>query len=228
MPVPHQPTKVRWAPTDPRAAPAAVGPTGQIGRPPGRRRCPVRRQGPLAMGGRQTRKGRRRLYQHPEDGPDPHQAAFRRLPAPRRMGHAGQARRQPIRLGQQRRLFPHDYELQIIESHDHQIYADGIAGAIYSQTPPLVNASRKPGQWETYDVVFRPPASTASGCCSPAILPSSGTACSCRTTRPRCVPPAPRPENQLQRPRHDRAHHAPISQLGSPLPQHLGPAVESR
>ncbi|MCE5266562.1 MAG: DUF1080 domain-containing protein [Planctomycetaceae bacterium] len=49
------------------------------------------------------------------------------------------------------------YELQIIESHDHKIYADGIAGAVYGQTPPLVNASRKPGQWESYDVVFTAP-----------------------------------------------------------------------
>jgi hypothetical protein len=49
------------------------------------------------------------------------------------------------------------YELQIIESHDSKIYADGIAGAIYGQTPPLVNASRKPGQWQTYDVVFTAP-----------------------------------------------------------------------
>jgi hypothetical protein len=49
------------------------------------------------------------------------------------------------------------YELQIIESHDSKIYADGIAGAIYGQTPPLVNASRKPGEWQTYDIVFTAP-----------------------------------------------------------------------
>lgn len=49
------------------------------------------------------------------------------------------------------------YELQIIESHDSHIYADGIAGAIYGQTPPLVNASRKPGEWQTFDVIFRTP-----------------------------------------------------------------------
>ena len=49
------------------------------------------------------------------------------------------------------------YELQIIESHDSRIYADGIAGAVYGQTPPLVNASRKPGEWQTYDIVFTAP-----------------------------------------------------------------------
>lgn len=54
-------------------------------------------------------------------------------------------------------LFHGRYELQIIESHDSKLYADGIAGAIYGQSPPLVNASRKPGEWQTYDVVFRAP-----------------------------------------------------------------------
>ena len=54
-------------------------------------------------------------------------------------------------------LFLGKYELQIIESHDSRIYADGIAGAIYGQTPPLVNAARKPGQWQTYEVVFSAP-----------------------------------------------------------------------
>ena len=55
-------------------------------------------------------------------------------------------------------LFFGKYELQIIESHDSLIYADGIAGAIYGQTPPLVNVSRKPGEWQTYDIVFGSPA----------------------------------------------------------------------
>jgi hypothetical protein len=49
------------------------------------------------------------------------------------------------------------YELQIIESHDVQIYADGIAGAIYGQYSPLVNPARKPGEWQSYDVVFAAP-----------------------------------------------------------------------
>jgi hypothetical protein len=54
-------------------------------------------------------------------------------------------------------LFLGKYELQIIESHDCRIYADGIAGSVYGQYPPLVNAARKPGQWQTFDVVFRAP-----------------------------------------------------------------------
>jgi hypothetical protein len=55
-------------------------------------------------------------------------------------------------------VFFHDqYELQVIESHDSLIYADGIAGAIYAQTPPLANASRKPGEWQTFDAIFLAP-----------------------------------------------------------------------
>jgi hypothetical protein len=49
------------------------------------------------------------------------------------------------------------YEVQIIESRDSHIYADGNAGAIYGQTPALVNASLKPGQWQTFDIAFTAP-----------------------------------------------------------------------
>jgi hypothetical protein len=50
-----------------------------------------------------------------------------------------------------------EYELQIIESHDSRIYSDGLAGAIYGQTPPMVNVARKPGEWQTFDVAFTAP-----------------------------------------------------------------------
>jgi hypothetical protein len=49
------------------------------------------------------------------------------------------------------------YEVQVLDSYDSKTYADGMAGAIYGQYPPLVNASRKPGEWQTYDVVFHAP-----------------------------------------------------------------------
>ncbi len=49
------------------------------------------------------------------------------------------------------------YELQVTESRDTRHKADGQAAAIYGQTPPLVNAARKPGQWQTYDVLFTAP-----------------------------------------------------------------------
>ncbi len=49
------------------------------------------------------------------------------------------------------------YEVQVLDSFGNKTYADGSAGAIYGQYPPLVNASRKPGEWQTYDIVFRAP-----------------------------------------------------------------------
>jgi hypothetical protein len=49
------------------------------------------------------------------------------------------------------------YELQILDSYENKTYFDGQCGAIYKQRPPLVNASRKPGEWQTYDVFFRAP-----------------------------------------------------------------------
>jgi hypothetical protein len=49
------------------------------------------------------------------------------------------------------------YEIQIFDSYNEKIYPDGMAAAIYGQTPPLVNASRPPGQWQSYDIFFTAP-----------------------------------------------------------------------
>jgi hypothetical protein len=55
------------------------------------------------------------------------------------------------------------YEIQILDSYDNLTYADGQAAAIYGQYPPLVNASRKPGEWQTYDILFSAPRFTTDG-----------------------------------------------------------------
>lgn len=49
------------------------------------------------------------------------------------------------------------YEVQILDSYENQTYYDGQAAAIYKQHPPLVNASRKPGEWQTYDIIWTAP-----------------------------------------------------------------------
>ncbi len=49
------------------------------------------------------------------------------------------------------------YEIQILDSYNNTTYFDGQAGSIYKQFPPLVNACRKPGEWQTYDIVFETP-----------------------------------------------------------------------
>lgn len=49
------------------------------------------------------------------------------------------------------------YEVQILDSYENLTYADGQAASIYGQSPPLVNASRAPGQWQTYDIVYTGP-----------------------------------------------------------------------
>jgi len=50
------------------------------------------------------------------------------------------------------------YEIQVLDSFRNRTYSDGQAGAIYGQYPPLVNASRGPGQWQTFDIIFEAPA----------------------------------------------------------------------
>lgn len=52
----------------------------------------------------------------------------------------------------------HDgYELQIMDSYQNKTYVNGQAASVYKQSPPLVNAMRKPGEWQTYDVVWTAP-----------------------------------------------------------------------
>ncbi|GMV98579.1 MAG: hypothetical protein AMXMBFR83_29280 [Phycisphaerae bacterium] len=55
------------------------------------------------------------------------------------------------------------YEVQVLDSYDNETYVDGQAAAIYKQHPPLVNASRKPGEWQSYDIIFTAPRFDASG-----------------------------------------------------------------
>ena len=60
------------------------------------------------------------------------------------------------------------YEIQIFDSYNEKIYPDGQAAAVYGQTPPLVNASRKPGKWQSYDIVFAAPKFDAGKLVQPA------------------------------------------------------------
>jgi len=55
------------------------------------------------------------------------------------------------------------YEVQVLDSHENPTYFHGQAGAVYKQHAPLVNASRKPGEWQTYDIVFEAPAFNEHG-----------------------------------------------------------------
>ena len=49
------------------------------------------------------------------------------------------------------------YELQILDSYNNETYVNGQAGSIYKQTAPIVNAMRKPGEWNTYDIIYTAP-----------------------------------------------------------------------
>ena len=49
------------------------------------------------------------------------------------------------------------YEVQVLDSYESKTYPDGECGALYGQTPPLVNACKPPGQWQSYDIIFESP-----------------------------------------------------------------------
>jgi hypothetical protein len=49
------------------------------------------------------------------------------------------------------------YEIQVLDSYENKTYPEGSAASVYNQRPPMVNASRKPGEWQSYDIVFTAP-----------------------------------------------------------------------
>jgi hypothetical protein len=62
------------------------------------------------------------------------------------------------------------YEVQVLDSYQNPTYADGQAGAIYGQWPPLANPARKPGEWQSYDIVFEAPEFRGEKLVKPAYL----------------------------------------------------------
>ncbi|HVZ25519.1 MAG TPA: DUF1080 domain-containing protein [Sediminibacterium sp.] len=55
------------------------------------------------------------------------------------------------------------YELQVLDSYDNLTYVNGQTGSIYKQSIPLVNVCRKPGEWQSYDIIFTAPKFDANG-----------------------------------------------------------------
>ena len=60
-------------------------------------------------------------------------------------------------------FFMEQYELQVLDSYNNPTYVNGQAGSIYKQHIPLVNASKKPGEWQSYDVIFTAPVFYSDG-----------------------------------------------------------------
>jgi len=56
-----------------------------------------------------------------------------------------------------------NYELQVLDSYENETYYNGQAGSVYKQSAPLVNASRKHGRWQVYDIIFHAPQFASDG-----------------------------------------------------------------
>ena len=67
-------------------------------------------------------------------------------------------------------LIMNRYEIQVLDAFQNATYADGQAGAIYGQWPPLANPARKPGEWNTYDILFEAPKFDAGKLLKPAYV----------------------------------------------------------
>jgi len=60
-------------------------------------------------------------------------------------------------------LLQNRYEIQILDSYENATYANGSCGALYGQSAPLVNACRRPGEWQSFDIVFHAPRCAPDG-----------------------------------------------------------------
>lgn len=61
-------------------------------------------------------------------------------------------------------------EVQVLDSYNNETYADGQAASVYGVNPPAVNAKRAPGEWDTYDIVFRRPIYKDNKCLDPGYI----------------------------------------------------------
>ena len=153
-------------PLPPVVDPGPAGPP--VVRALGRDR-PLRREGPVAVGGRQGGTGQWKVENgyHGSRGQDGARSGRRKGSATVSSTSNGRRPSCVTGEGQERGnsgVFLMDtYEVQVLDCYENQTYADGKAAAIYGQYPPLVNACRKPGEWQTYDIVFHRPRFDADG-----------------------------------------------------------------
>ena len=62
------------------------------------------------------------------------------------------------------------YEVQILDSFDNKTYFDGQCASLYKQSPPMVNACRRPGEWQSYDIIFTAPRFNGTALDKPAVV----------------------------------------------------------
>jgi hypothetical protein len=60
-------------------------------------------------------------------------------------------------------FLPGKYEIQVLDSYENPTYVNGQCASVYKQISPLVNACRKPGEWQTYDIIYKGPRFTRDG-----------------------------------------------------------------
>lgn len=161
----------RWHVHDPdRPAPAVVTPASQPGAPPsdaivlfdgksmdawkGERGPWILKNGVMTIPSRASSGGENNLVSRQAFGDVQLHLEFR-SPTP------------PTKSSQDRGnsgiWFMQRYEVQILDSYRNPTYSDGAVGAVYAWKPPLVNPSRPPGEWQSYDIIFERPRFAADG-----------------------------------------------------------------
>ena len=120
------------------------------------------------------------------------------------------------------------YEIQVLDSFQNRTYADGQAAAIYGQYPPLVNASRPPGQWQTYDIIFKAPRFEEDGSLeSPAYVTMLHNGVLVHNHRPVIGAMAYRAVGKYTTARPQGSDPSARPRQPGAVPKHLGPRAQS-
>jgi len=116
------------------------------------------------------------------------------------------------------------YELQVLDSHDNRTYANGQAGSIYKQHAPLVNASRPPGEWQSWDIIFSAPRFDSAGALlQPAFMTVLHNGVLIQNHAELAGPTLKHWNTGVRGAPRAAPHPVPGSRQPGQLPQHLGP-----
>lgn len=120
------------------------------------------------------------------------------------------------------------FEIQVLDSYNNKSYADGQASAMYGQIPPMVNASRPPGEWQSYDIIFRGPKFEGTTVKTPAIVTVLHNGVAVHAADQDLGPDRAQAQSPLRAVEREGPDRPAGPRQPGPLQEHLDPAAERR
>ena len=117
------------------------------------------------------------------------------------------------------------FEIQVLDSFENITYPDGQASAMYGQFPPMVNASRKPGEWQSYDITFSSPRFKGETLEKPAIVTVIHNGVTVHAAQAFLGPTVAQADWEVRTIEREGVHRPAGPRESRPVPQHLDPSA---